>query len=118
MHLALKNFETTARTDIGRYLDRSNNEPSLCSGETLAVFQRSGKTPEEMLRLKTAVKDGEIDEAAIFRKKLLRSSSPVALLVDSWATGKPSKNTLYFELSCSYLKNEHGDPPFLLLKSD
>ena len=33
-----------------------------------AVFQRSGKTPEEMLRLKIAVKDGEIDEAAIFRK--------------------------------------------------
>ena len=48
-----------------------------------AVFQRSGKTPEEMLRLKIAVKDGEIDEAAIFRKKLLRSFSPAALLVDN-----------------------------------
>ena len=34
------------------------------------------------------------------------------------ATGMPFKNTLYFGFSCSYLKNELGDPHFLLLKSD
>ena len=33
-------------------------------------------------------------------------------------TGKPCKNTLYFGFSCSYLKNELGDPNFLLHKSD
>ena len=34
------------------------------------------------------------------------------------ATGKPCKNTLYFGLSYSYLKNERGDPNFLLHKND
>ena len=34
------------------------------------------------------------------------------------ATGKPCINTLYFGFSCSYLKNELGDPNFLLHKSD
>ena len=34
------------------------------------------------------------------------------------ATGKPCKNTIYFGFSCSYLKNELGDPNFLLHKSD
>ena len=34
------------------------------------------------------------------------------------ATGNPCKNTLYFGSSCSYLKNEFGDPNFLLDKSD
>ena len=33
-------------------------------------------------------------------------------------TGKPCKNTLYFGFSCSYLKNELGDPNFLLHESD
>ena len=31
-------------------------------------------------------------------------------------TGKPCKNTPYFDFSCSYLKNELGDPHFLFLK--
>ena len=56
VYVTLKNFHTMARTDMGRWLDLSNNEPSIY-GETLAVFQRSGKVPEEMLRLKLAVKD-------------------------------------------------------------
>ena len=34
------------------------------------------------------------------------------------ATGKPCKNILYFCFSCSYLKNELGDPNLLLHKSD
>ena len=34
------------------------------------------------------------------------------------ATVKPCKNTLYFGFTCSYLKNELGDPIFLLHKSD
>ena len=34
------------------------------------------------------------------------------------ATGKPCKNTLDFGFSYSYLKNELGDPIFLLYKSD
>ena len=34
------------------------------------------------------------------------------------ATGKPCKNTLHFGFSCPYLKNELGDPNFLLHKSD
>ena len=32
--------------------------------------------------------------------------------------GKPCKKTLYFGFSCSYLKNQLGELPFLLLKSD
>lgn len=32
--------------------------------------------------------------------------------------GKPCKNTLYFGFNCSYLKNEHCDPNFLLHESD
>ena len=32
--------------------------------------------------------------------------------------GKPCKNTLYFAFSSLYLKNEHGDPHFLFLKSN
>ena len=32
------------------------------------------------------------------------------------ATGKSSKNTLYFGFNCSYLKNKRGDPHFLLLE--
>ena len=31
---------------------------------------------------------------------------------------KPCKNTLYFSFSCSYLKNELGDPNFLTNKSN
>ena len=27
---------------------------------------------------------------------------------------KPGKSTLYFGFSCSYLKNELGDPPFFI----
>ena len=34
------------------------------------------------------------------------------------ATGKPCRNTLYFRFSCSYLKNERGDPNFILYKSN
>ena len=34
------------------------------------------------------------------------------------ATEKPCKNTLHFGFSCSYLKNELGDPIFLLYKSN
>ena len=34
------------------------------------------------------------------------------------ATGTTCKNTLYFGLSWSYLKNELGDPHFLMLESD
>ena len=33
-------------------------------------------------------------------------------------TGKPYKNSLNFSFSCSYLKNELGDPIFLSHKSD
>ena len=33
-------------------------------------------------------------------------------------TGKPCKNTLYFGFTCSYLKNELGDPNFLWHKGD
>ena len=33
-------------------------------------------------------------------------------------TGKPCKKALYFGLSFSYLKNELGEPNFLLHKSD
>lgn len=32
--------------------------------------------------------------------------------------GKPCKNTLYFGFNSSYLKNEYGDPNFLLHESD
>ena len=34
------------------------------------------------------------------------------------ATGTPCKNTLYFDFCCSYLKNELGNPNFLLHRSD
>ena len=32
------------------------------------------------------------------------------------ATGKPCKNTPYFNFSCSYLKNEFGDPNLFISK--
>ena len=48
---------------IGQIMNR------LYAVERLKQFSKDrGKTPQEMLRLKIAVKDGEIDEAAILRK--------------------------------------------------
>ena len=34
------------------------------------------------------------------------------------ATKNPVKNTLYFGFSCSYFKNEGGDPHFLSLENN
>ena len=62
-------YETIAKTEIGRKFERSRREPSLNNGVTLATFQASGNTPEELLRLKTVVSEFEIAEAALLRKQ-------------------------------------------------
>ena len=63
-------FEITAKTEIGRKFERSNSEPDLKRGETFAIFHKSGKLAELILRLYILkfVRAGEIAVAAILRK--------------------------------------------------
>lgn len=56
-------------------------------------FPEIGKGASGNTRLKIAVREDEIDETAIFKKKLLMSSSPVALPVDSCWSQDLTKST-------------------------
>ena len=60
---------------------QSTREPSLNRGDTLAFFQRSGKEPDEKLRLKTVVREDAIEGADNFRKYPLSPSKPTAFPV-------------------------------------
>jgi hypothetical protein len=68
------------KTEIGRKLERSNSKPDLKRGETFAIFHKSGKLAELILRLYIFVRAGEIAVAAILRKYPPILSKPATLV--------------------------------------
>ena len=79
-----------AKTEIGRKFERSEREPSLYKGETLAILHMSGKISQETLKLKIEV-SGYFEEEATHPIKANRRQSTKTRenrILRDWRNGK------------------------------